>query len=200
MAEKFIFDVLGGSVGGNLFLIQDRQGPVLKFSTEFAGIDSSKLLAVPVGKKIDAKVDGNLQVELKIKTGSEGQPVSLDQLSVKISITRIGTQTLDRLLLFLDPEESKPAIMDTRAKLKLASPHRVQIILENGNLNVEAWLKSDLLGIFKAPELKRVPIAALKRFNTIHEHLQALKDLQQISNYLSARGIHFEDQKIILHP
>ena len=65
-------------------------------------------------------------------------------------------------------------------------------------MNVEAWLKSDLLGIFKAPELKRVPIAALKRFNTIHEHLQALKDLQQISNYLSARGIHFEDQKIIL--
>ena len=34
----------------------------------------------------------------------------------------------------------------------------------------------------------------------IHEHLQALKALQQILNYLSARGIHFEDQKIILHP
>ena len=199
MAEKFIFDVLGGTVAGNLFLIQDRQGPVLKFSTEFAGIDSSKLLAVPVEKKIDARVDGNLQVELKIKTGSEGQPVSLDQLSVKIAITRIGTQTLDRLLLFLDPEESKPAIMDTRAKLKLATPHRVRIVLENGNLNVEAWLKSDLLGTFKAPELKRVPIAALKRFNTIHEHLQALKDLQQISNYLSARGLQFKDEKIILH-
>ena len=199
MVEKFIFDVLGGTVAGNLFLIQDRQGPVLKFSTEFAGIDSSKLLAVPVEKKIDARVDGNLQVELKIKTGSEGQPVSLDQLSVKIAITRIGTQTLDRLLLFLDPEESKPAIMDTRAKLKLATPHRVRIVLENGNLNVEAWLKSDLLGTFKAPELKRVPIAALKRFNTIHEHLQALKDLQQISNYLSARGLQFKDEKIILH-
>ena len=199
MAEKFIFDVLGGTVAGNLFLIQDRQGPVLKFSTEFAGIDSSKLLAVPVEKKIDARVDGNLQVELKIKTGSEGQPVSLDQLSVKIAITRIGTQTLDRLLLFLDPEESKPAIMDTRAKLKLATPHRVRIVLENGNLNVEAWLKSDLLGTFKAPELKRVPIAALKRFNTIHEHLQALKDLQQISNYLSARGLQFKDEKIVLH-
>jgi len=198
MAEKFIFDVLGGTVAGNLFLIQDRQGPVLKFSTEFAGIDSSKLLAIPVEKKIDAKVDGNLQVELEIKTGSEGQPVSLDQLSVKIAITRIGIETLDRLLLFIDPEESKPAIMDTRAKLKLATPHRVEVSLENGNLNVEAWLKSDLLGIFKAPELKRVPIAALKRFNTIHEHLQALKDLQQISNYLSARGLEFKDEKMIL--
>ncbi len=196
MAEKFIFDVLGGSVGGNLFLIQDQEGPVLKFSTEFAGIDSTKLFVK--NKEIDAKVDGNLQIELKIKTGAEGQPVSLDQLNINIAITRIGSQTLDQLLLFLDPEESKPAIMDTRAKLKLAAPHQVQISLKNGNLNVEVWLKSDLLGIFKAPELKRVPVAALKRFNTIHEHLQSLKDLQQISNYLSARGLQFEDDKMTL--
>jgi hypothetical protein len=199
MAEKFIFDILGGSVGGNLFLIQDQQGPVIKFSTEFAGIDSSKLFAIPLEKKADSKVDGNLQIKLKINTGIADQPVSLDQLNVKIAITRIGAQTLDRLLLFIDPEESKPAIMDTRSKLKLASPHRVMISLENGNLNVEAWLKSDLLGIIKAPELKRVPVAALKRFSTIHEHLQILKDLEQVSSYLSARGIQFKDEKMILH-
>jgi hypothetical protein len=199
MAEKFIFDILGGSVGGNLFLTQDQEGPVLKFSTEFAGLDSSKLLAPSSEKAIDAKVDGNLQVALKIKTGSEGQPVALDQLSIQLAITRIGAQTLDRLLLFLDPEESKPAIMDTRAKLKLATPHQVIISLKNGNLDVEAWLKSDLLGIFKAPELKRVPVAALKRFNTLQEHLQTLKSLQPLSNYLSARGLQFEDKKMILH-
>jgi hypothetical protein len=198
MAEKFIFDVLGGSVGGNLFLIQGHQGPVIKFSTEFAGIDSSKLLTIPIAKKIDSQVDGNLQVELSINTGSKNQPVSLDQLRVKIAITRIGAQTLDRLLLFIDPEESKPAIMDTRAKLKFATPHQVMISLENGNLNVEAWLKSDLLGIIKAPELKRIPIAALKRFNAIHEQLQALKDLQQISNYLSAQKLQFEGEKMTL--
>ena len=199
MTEKFIFDVLGGTVGGNLFLIQDRQGPVFKFSTEFAGIDASKLLDIPEQKEINAQVDGNLQVELKIRTGAEDQPVSLDQLSVKIAITRIGAQTLDRLLLFLDPEESKPAIMDTRAKLKLATPHRAQITLKNGNLNVEAWLKSPLLGIIKAPELKRVPVAGLKRFNTIHEQLQTLKDLEQISKYLSARGLQFKEENLTLH-
>jgi len=199
MTEKFIFDVLGGTVAGNLFLIQNKQGPVIKFSTEFTGVDSSKLLAIETDESIDSQVDGNLQVELKIQTGSENQPVSLDQLSVKIAITRIGAQTLDRLLLFLDPEESKPAIMDTRAKLKLATPHRVKIALKNGNLNVEAWLKSDLLGTIKAPELKRVPVAGLKRFNTIHEKLQALKSLKQISRYLSARGLQFEEEKMILH-
>ena len=199
MTEKFIFDVLGGTVGGNLFLVQNRQGPVIKFSTEFAGIDSSKLLPISTENDIDSKIDGNLQVELKIQAGLEGQPVTLDQLSVSIAITRIGAQTLDRLLLFLDPEESKPAIMDTRAKLKLATPHRVKIVLKNGNLNFEAWLKSDLLGIIKAPELKRVPIARLKRFNTIHKNLQSLKSLEKISNYLSARGLQFEEGKLTLH-
>lgn len=198
MAEKFIFDVLGGTVAGNLFLIQNRQGPVLKFSTEFTGVDASKLIAIKTNKNVDSQIDGNLQVELRIQTGTENQPVTLDQLSVEIAITRIGAQTLDRLLLFLDPEESKPAIMDTRAKLKLATPHRVKIALKNGNLNVEAWLKSDLLGIIKAPELKRVPIAGLKRFKTIHENLQALKSLEQISSYLSARGLQFEEDKITL--
>ncbi|MZH46605.1 MAG: hypothetical protein F3739_06205 [Nitrospinae bacterium] len=199
MTEKFIFDVLGGTVGGNLFLVQNRQGPVIKFSTEFAGIDSSKLLPISTENDIDSKIDGNLQVELKIQAGLEGQPVTLDQLSVSIAITRIGAQTLDRLLLFLDPEESKPAIMDTRAKLKLATPHRVKIVLKNGNLNFEAWLKSDLLGIMKAPELKRVPIARLKRFNTIHKNLQSFKSLEKISNYLSARGLQFEEGKLTLH-
>lgn len=199
MAEKFIFDALGGTMAGNLFLIQNRQGPVIKFSTEFAGIDSSKLLTLPTEKNVDSQIDGNLQVELKIHTGLEDQEVSLDQLSVNIAITRIGAQTLDRLLLFLDPEESKPAIMDTRAKLKLATPHRVKLVLKNGNLNVEAWLKSDLLGIIKAPELKRVPVAGLKRFNTIHENLQTLKGLEQISSYLSARGLQFDEGKMILH-
>ncbi|MZH02837.1 MAG: hypothetical protein F3745_05425 [Nitrospinae bacterium] len=198
MTEKFIFDVLGGTVAGNLFLIQNRQGPVIKFSTEFTGVDSSKLVAIKANKNIDSQVDGNMQVVMNIQTGTENQPVSLDQLSIEIAITRIGAQTLDRLLLFLDPEESKPAIMDTRAKLKLATPHRVKIVLKNGNLNVDAWLKSDLLGIIKAPELKRVPIAGLKRFNTIHEQLQTLKSLKQITRYLSARGLHFEEEKMIL--
>ncbi len=199
MMEKFIFDVLGGTMAGNLFLTQNRQGPVIKFSTEFTGIDSSKLLAMQTEKDVDSQVDGNLQVELNIQTGSENQPVSLDQLNLEIAITRIGAQTLDRLLLFLDPEESKPAIIDTRAKLKLASPHRVKIVLKNGSLNVEVWLKSDLLGIIKAPELKRVPVAKLKRFNTIQENVQNLKSLAQISSYLSAQGLQFEKDNIVLH-
>jgi hypothetical protein len=75
----------------------------------------------------------------------------------------------------LTEEGSKPTIVDIRAKLKLAAPHRVFISLNRGNLDVEVWLKSDLLGVVKAPELKRIPVVGLKQFATINEQLNFFK-------------------------
>ena len=189
-ADKFIFDVLGGTVGGHFSFIQTEKGSALKFSTEFAKIDSSRLLST--NENIDSKIDGNMEIAV------ETAEVSLDKLLLKIAITKIGTKTLDRLLLFIDPEESKPAIVDTRAKLKLATPHRVLISLDHGNLDVEVWLKSGLLGIIKAPELKRIPVAGLKQFATINQQLQSLQELLQILKVIAAKGIAFENEELVM--
>jgi len=188
-AEKFIFDVLGGTVGGHFSFTQTEKGSALKFFTEFAKIDSSRLLPTRKEKNIDSQIDGNMEIAL--------ETVSLGKLRLKIAITRIGTKTLDRLLLFIDPEESKPAIVDTRAKLKLATPHRVLLSLDNGNLDVEVWLKSDLLGIIKAPELKRIPVAGLKQFTTINQQLQSLQEVLQILKMIAAKGIAFENEELV---
>jgi hypothetical protein len=189
-AEKFIFDILGGTVGGYFSYTQTEKGPTLKFSIEFAKIDSSQLLPTKKEINIDSKIDGNMEIAL--------ESLTLDKLLLKIAITKIGTKTLDRLLLFIDPEESKPAIVDTRAKLKLATPHRVLISLYHGNLDVAVWLKSDLLGIVKAPELKRIPIVGLKQFATINEQLQSLQDMSQILKMVAAKGIAFENEELVL--
>ncbi|MEK9629025.1 MAG: hypothetical protein VW455_08385 [Nitrospinota bacterium] len=192
-ADKFIFDVLGGTVGGSFSFTQTPKGPALRFVTEFAKIDSSRLLPSKEKMKIDSKIDGNMDVAFQVET----EDVSLDNLLLKIAITKIGTQTLDRLLLYLDPEESKPAIADTRAKLKIATPHRVLISLENGNLNLEAWLKSDLLGIIKAPELKRIPVAGLNQFSSINEQLQSLQGTLKALNIIAAQKIQNENGKLV---
>jgi hypothetical protein len=105
---------------------------------------------------------------------------------------------LDRLLLFIDPEESKPAIVDTRAKLKFAAPHRVFISLDHGNLDVEVWLKNDMLGIVKAPELKRISVAGLKQFATINEQLQSFQEMLQILKMVADKGIAFENEELVL--
>lgn len=191
-ADKFIFDVLGGTVGGHFSFTQTEKDSALKFFTEFAKIDSSRLLPTNKEENIDSKIDGNMEIAV------ETAEVSLDKLLLKIAITKIGTKTLDRLLLFIDPGESKPAIVDTRAKLKLATPHRVLLSLNNGNLDVEVWLKSDLLGIIKAPELKRIPVAGLKQFATINQQLQSLQEVLQILKIAAAKGIAFENEALIM--
>ncbi|MDP6476700.1 MAG: hypothetical protein QF502_02175 [Nitrospinaceae bacterium] len=215
--EKFLFDVLGGSVAGNLFLEQTPEGPVMNFSTEFAALDfenlaqkttgrggrkntsvlntAEKILGAALGIRKDdlADLDGNLKLSFKVKQGEKTGKINLDQVGANIAITRIGPELLDRVLLFLDPEESKPAILETRLKLKLASPHRILIRIENGNLSVEAWLKNKLMGgIIKAPELRRVPISSLKNFDQISEQLQVLSGLNEALQYLSANGVVFE--------
>ena len=86
-----------------------------------------------------------------------------------------------------------------RAKLKLSSPHRIVITVENGNLSVEAWLKNKILGdIIKAPELKRVPITSLKQFKDVAHQLQSMTGLRDALNYLAARGIKFNEEGDIL--
>ena len=201
MAEKFLFNVLGGSAAGNFFLTQSQDGPELNFSTEFANLDFGELLKTGKGKRIrNADIDGNMSLTFLANPGASGI-ITMDQISLQVAITRIGAETLDRLLLFIDPEESKPAIVDTRAKLELASPHKIMISLENGNLNVEAWLKNKVLGdIIKAPELKRVPISGFKQFKKISEQLQSLTALQEALKHLAAVGIEFdENQNIVLY-
>ncbi len=194
--ENFLMKALGASIGGNLFLTQTKEGPELSFSSEFAGIDFNSLSKKSEFKKSkDSKMDGNLHLDFKIGQADSKNRVNLDQLSSKINITRIGREVLDRVLIFIDPEESKPAIVDTRSKLKLASPKKVSIELENGNISVAVWLYNKLLGgIIKAPELKRVPITRLKPFRDFAENLQALKKFQSALQYLSAKGISFDEQ------
>jgi hypothetical protein len=202
MAEKFLFDILDGSVAGNLFVIPTAEGPELSFSTEFAGLNLGALIGrTKTSEKTASEIDGNMQLGVKLKQGQATEPISLDQIVANIAVTRIGAETLDRFLLFLDPEESKPAIVDTRAKLKLASPHRILINVENGNLNVSAWLKNKILGdIIKAPELKRVPITSLKEFRNLTDQLKTLTGLRDALVYLAAQGIEFsEDGEILLY-
>lgn len=200
LVEKFLFDVLDGSVAGNLFVIPTPSGPELSFSTEFAGLNFGALVGLSrTAEASESEVDGNMQMGLQIKQGLESEPISIDQIVTKIAITRIGAETLDRVLLFLDPEESKPAIVDIRSKLKLASPHRVVITVENGNLSVQAWLKNKVLGdIIKAPELKRVPIISLKQFKDVAHQLQSMNGLRDALNYLAARGVEFNEKGEIL--
>ncbi|MFQ5673973.1 MAG: hypothetical protein ACE5G9_12875 [Nitrospinales bacterium] len=193
--EKFLFDTLSGSVAGNLFLQQTPAGPRLDSFVEFAGLDTQKLTGRPASEPgSETKIDGNIAAGFQITPGAGSEKISLNQLALKIAVTRIGDEALDRMMLFLDPQESQPAFAATRNMLKLASPHKVIVTLENGNLSLNAWLKNKVLGnIIQAPGLKRLPVGNLKNFRQISEPLQKLAALETVLRYLAARGITFDE-------
>ncbi len=199
VAEKFLFNLLDGAVGGNFLLGSSSEGPVIRFFTEFTGLDAGALLPNRAGLKgRDAQVDGRLTLDIPLKKMQNASGVGVDQISAVIEISHIGSEMMDRLLLSLDPEESKPAIVDTRSKLKLASPHRARVQLKNGKLDVEAWLKNKLLGgIIKAPELKRIPVSSLAEFKQVSEGLKQLENLQTLFAYLTAQGIEIDEDGVL---
>lgn len=192
--EKFLLDVFSGGVAGNLFLEQTAQGPALKFFTEFAELSFEYL----TGQKLNApkeqtEIYGSVGLGLKINNESES--VGIEEIEAKIAITQIGEEALDRILLFLDPEESKPPIVSTRSKLKLATPHQLFLVLENGNLSVDIQLKDKILGnIIQAPGLKRISVSSLKQFKQITEVLKKLSNLKNALQYLAAQGVYFDSE------
>ncbi len=191
--DRFLMKVMGGSVAGNLFLSQTPEGPELEFSTGFAHLDFNQLVkkqVAPSGR--DSEIDGNFKFDFKVNQGG-GKKISLDQIGAEMNITHVGKAALDRILLFLDPEESSPAIVDTRAKLDLAVPTNLHIKVAHGNLNMDIGMI--LLGSpIEAPALRRVPVTSLKHFRKINEQLQLLKDFQTILQILSANGMEFDDE------
>ncbi|QPJ61998.1 MAG: AsmA family protein [Candidatus Nitronauta litoralis] len=191
--DRFLMEVMGGSVAGNLFLSQSKEGPELEFSTGFAHLDFNKLVkkqVTPSGR--DSEIDGNLKFNFKVNQGG-GKKISLDQIGAEMNITHVGKEALDRILLFLDPEESSPAIVDTRSKLDLAVPTNLHMKVAHGNLNMDVGMI--LLGSpIEAPALRRVPVTSLKHFRQINEQLQRLKDFQTVLQILSANGIEFDDE------
>ncbi len=192
--DRFLMEVLGGGVAGNLFLSQTAEGPQLEFATDFAHIDFNKLVNKQVGASArDSEVDGNLKFNFKVNQGSVNQKISLDQIGLELNITHIGKEVLDRILLFIDPEESSPAIVDTRSKLDLAIPQNLHMKVAYGNLSMDIGML--LLGSpIEAPALRRVPVTSLKHFRQVNDQLQRLKDFQNALQYLSANGIEFDEE------
>jgi hypothetical protein len=99
---------------------------------------------------------------------------------VSLEITKIGKETLDRLLLFIDPEESKPAITNARAKIKFANPSTVKINLKKGIMGFEIEFQQGLMSSLKVERIPVVSVKNLKKINTLLAPLGRLAKLMEL--------------------
>ncbi|MDH4362319.1 MAG: hypothetical protein OEW33_16465, partial [Nitrospirota bacterium] len=151
--QNLAMNLLGGGIGGNVIIAAEHP---LRISAGFevANLDANQLIKTESKIKGDSNIAATIGLTtiLQDATGA----VDLSRLECNLYITHIGKEALDRLLVFLDPEGSKPALSTARAQLKLANPSRVTVEVARGQLSLTIHFQGSLIPTFR---LDRIPIA-----------------------------------------
>lgn len=187
--DRFAFKALGGYVVGNLSLAKGPDKNGISIGLEFAGIDSNRLLSGTTDKK--SSINGHIALSIPLPGGAGSEELDIGNVDLDVNITKIGEEVLDRLLLFFDPKESNPGIVDLRSKLKLAVPTKALLRLKNGALSISTQLKLLAMGggLMDVHALERVPIARLSGLGKVNELLVGAKNLSPYLNLLFAEEL-----------
>jgi hypothetical protein len=191
--DRFAFKALGGYVVGNLSLAKGPDKNGISIGLEFAGIDSNRLLSGTTDKK--SSINGHIALSIPLPGGAGSEELDIGNVDLDVNITKIGEEVLDRLLLFFDPKESNPGIVDLRSKLKLAVPTKALLRLKNGALSISTQLKLLAMGggLMDVHALERVPIARLSGLGKVNELLVGAKNLSPYLNLLFAEELRIGD-------
>lgn len=136
--------LLGGTILARAGGWHEAQELHFHLTSEYGGIDIRQILPTEMhGLKGDSTMAGNLLAQIVLrKPGTVPARTNLvKQLSARLNITHIGSKTLSRILLFLDPEAENPSIVQIRQKLKLGSPRRAIFKLESGFFSIDIELQ-----------------------------------------------------------
>jgi hypothetical protein len=176
--QDLAMTVLGGYIGGEVII---GGGKVSSLATrlEATKLDLNQLL--PPGERVkgDSLVDGTLTLTAVFE--AEQGRLDFGRSKLDVALTRIGRDALERVLRFLDPTGSNPAIAGARSAVKLANPSAVRIILSKGLVGLQIQFQEGVVGRF---ELDRIPVSQIKQvrdlaravplWDTIRSMMQAL--------------------------
>lgn len=181
--------IWGGDLAGSARVTAAEEGHSLKTSLVFTGIDLARL---GDGGNEASAIDGDVSLELSLAPGDAAEGVDIARIGAAAHLTRIGGKAVDRILAFLDPKESSPAVMNARTLLRYATPAKVDMEARHGNLSLTMDLKyNPLLGgrTVTMPVIKRLPLAGLANFGAIREKLRPLDAASGWLRLMAARQL-----------
>ena len=183
--QNLAMNLLGGGIGGNVIIAAEHP---LRISAglEVANLDANQLI------KTESKIMGDSNIAATIGLTAILQDatgaVDLSRLECNLHITHIGKEALDRFLVFLDPEGSKPTISNVRAQLKIANPSRVTVEVARGQLNLTIHFQGSLIPTFR---LERIPIAKMKNIEKLTAAIPNWNDLAKVLELIGAETYSF---------
>ncbi|MBD3399989.1 MAG: hypothetical protein GF399_06625 [Candidatus Coatesbacteria bacterium] len=144
---RLALTTLGGEIRGDVHLRLDTAEPTYKTRLVFGGVNVGKLIEGLVADESSA-INGDLTL------AGEGFDFLGDfNVEGSVNLTKIGSEVVDRMLQFLDPEGSNPSITSVRGLLNRVGrqPKLVKMDLRNQKLTLELQIEStgfSLLSLF----------------------------------------------------
>jgi len=138
---------LEGDIRGEVHLYLDREKPRYNTRLVFGGVNLGRLVEGLEADETSA-INGDLTL------AGEGFDFLGDfNVEGSVNVTKIGRQVVDRLLLFIDPEESDPSITSVRNLLGRVGrqPKLLKMDLKNQKLTLELHIENtgfSLLSLF----------------------------------------------------
>ena len=139
--DYFQMDVMGGTLLGALRVLKDQNRYRLQLEGAFSGLDTKRLLQrgntgnmeEQQGTDEATQISGRMSLQVPI-TASAGN--IMGNLDAVFRLTHIGSQTLERFLYAMDPQENNEAIVGQRALLKKGTPRWIEVVVKNGSLSL----------------------------------------------------------------
>ncbi len=182
--DYFQFDLLDGTINGSLNIFKKHDDFFLNAGLNFSGINTAKIFPKAFSGKdpSEAKISGSLYAVIPVTDRLD--PI-LENSTIIIEFTHIGSRALERLLYALDPYENNEAIISQRRILKSGSPKKIRIEIKDGFLSMSGKISIRTLTI-DFPRIRRLNIARLPGIAKFEDKLIVLKPVISILKKLSA--------------
>lgn len=191
--QNLAMNLLNGGLGGNIIVTGGKAFGVAG-GFEAAHLDLNQLLDDTQQISGDSLLDAT--IGLAVFFDQETGVLDLSRTEVKVFITHIGREAVDRLLMFLDPEGSNPTLVTARSQIKLANPSKVSVQLSRGMLSLEILFSEGVLSPFR---LNRIPIGKVKQFKAVTKSIPDWDTVREIMALVGAQGYGVDGQgKLVL--
>jgi len=131
LADHMSMHMLGGDIVGNLGFQLGRDASMRgDMAFQISGLDASTF------KELNLTPGPDSELNTDMRLGFLFGPHQRD-LELTMNVTKIGAETFDRLLQFLDPQGKKSDIQSTRANLSWVRIDQLAIWIRYENLNMD---------------------------------------------------------------
>ena len=194
--DHFQFDVMGGSVVGELYVRKTPKGFEMETKCSFSGLNPNFLLPRPAREASDNQPEpldnADLSGQLSLQFPLTNDPARLLYgTRLTIRLTQIGARAFERFLYALDPYESNENIVKQRELLRMGTPLWITLQVRYGNLSLSGEVEVKGVRI-RLPRIERLNIAALPIHAQIEDRLSAIGPIVNILKNISADSIILE--------